>query len=59
MHVNKNQCARGALKSAGKRSITYGSWWHELQAFISMSLSAEARNIVVSSSQHKMGKLYK
>jgi hypothetical protein len=36
LHVNKNQCAYGALRSLGKYSIYGGSWWHELQNFVTL-----------------------
>ena len=32
LHVNKNQCAAGSLRSLGHLSWTSGHWWHELQA---------------------------
>jgi hypothetical protein len=33
VHVNKNQCAKGALKSLGRYEVYAGSWWQELQSF--------------------------
>lgn len=55
IHVNKNQCASGALKSLGRYSQYAGSWWHEVQIFLTMLLSETTRDFIMGDTWGKVG----
>lgn len=59
LHVNKNQCAIGALKSLGKYVVYAGSWWHELQNFATELLSESVRDFLIGHTWGKIGDKYR
>lgn len=52
IHVNKNSCVRGSLRSLGHRRATYGHLWHEIQGIVAEFVPKKVTNIVMGTTQH-------
>lgn len=59
MHVSKNSCARGALRSLGRYEVYAGSWWHELQNFGTELAEERVRDFMIGMTWGKIGEKYK
>lgn len=57
LHVGKNTCARGSLRSLGRYEVYAGSWWHELQIFVTEMVPERVRDGLVSGGWGKMGEI--